>query len=375
MERAMIPTLELTPQAILDGIHDGVYVTDTERTILYWGKGAERITGWSAAQVVGTRCQDRILCHTDTEGRPLCGEGNCPLYRCMRTGKGSRSPMIVFAQTRAGGRIPLQVSVQPLRDGDGQVIGGVETFRDLSAEYADLRRAHAIQLHSLPRELPGDPRIRFASRFTPCDIIGGDFYAVARLDADRYGLFLADITGHGVPAALYTMFLKSLWDHYQLRMEEPAWFAQTISERLRNLTLEDEPFAAALCALFDLRKCELRIVAAGNPPPLIMRATGGWETPDIRGLPLGLEEATSFEEAVIGLHSGDGVLFFTDGAIEVSDATGDRPGLAGLRRILEEMRYADAPAPALTALEERLLGASDRIRFDDDMTFVDVRIA
>jgi sigma-B regulation protein RsbU (phosphoserine phosphatase) len=373
----MLRAVELSPEAVLDAISDGVYVTDTERTILYWSKGAERITGWSAAHVVGTRCSDNILCHTDTDGRRLCGQDSCPLYRCVHTGKGSRAPLVVFAQTRKGKRIPLQVSVRPLRDAGGEVVGGVETFRDLSAEFADVRRAHAIQLHSLPRELPGDPRIRFASRFIPCDVIGGDFYAVARLDADRYGLFLVDITGHGVPAALYTMFLKSLWDHYQLRMMEPAWFAQTISERLRDLTLGDEPFATALCALFDLRKLELRIVAAGNPPPLVMRAAADWETPPVRGLPLGLAEATSFEEAVVSLCRGDGVLFFTDGAVEITDATGSRPGRAGLTHILQDLGYAGAPEPesALAALEERLLRASDRIRFDDDVTFIDVRVA
>jgi sigma-B regulation protein RsbU (phosphoserine phosphatase) len=369
----MVRAVDLTPEAILDGVADGVYVTDTSRTIQYWSKGAERITGWPAAQIVGQRCHDNVLCHTDKDGRQLCGEEQCPLHRCIRTGQSSQGPVVLFAQTRAGRRIPLQVSVRPLRNAAGEVIGGVETFRDLSAEFADVRRARAIQLHSLPRELPGDPRIRFASRFIPCDVIGGDFYAAARLDADRYGLFLADITGHGVPAALYTMFLKSLWDHYQLRMMEPAWFARTVSERLRDLTLDNGPFASALCALFDLRKLELRVVAAGNPPPLVMRAAGPWETPHVRGLPLGLAEATTFEEAVVALQSGDGVLFFTDGAIEITDPAGQRQGLPALTRVLQELGYPGAE-PAFAALEERMLRASDRIRFDDDVTFIDARM-
>ncbi len=369
----MVTVGDLTAEAILDGVSDGIYVTDTARTILYWSKGAERITGWPAEQVIGQRCRDNVLCHSDKDGRRLCGEEQCPLYRCMRTGKSSQVPLVLFARTRTGGCIPLQVSVRPLRNAGGEIIGGVETFRDLSAEFADVRRAHAIQVLSLPRELPGDPRIRFTSRFIPCDVIGGDFYAVARLDADRYGLFLADITGHGVPAALYTLLLKSLWDHYQLRMKEPPWFAQTVSERLRDLTLDGDPFAAALCALFDLEKGELHVVAAGNPAPLVMRATGTWETPNVRGLPLGLAETTTFAEAVVVLHSGDRVLFFTDGAVEITDDAGKRPGLPNLVRILQELGYPAAD-PAFPALEERMLQASDRIRFDDDVTFIDARL-
>jgi phosphoserine phosphatase RsbU/P len=364
----------LTPEMVLESITEGVYVTDTDRKILYWGGAAERITGWSAKEVVGKHCHDGVLCHIDKDGHTLCGELYCPLYRSIVTDKSSNSPIIMFAKTKSGERVPLQVAVSPLHNDAGEVIGGVETFRDLSDEYADIERAHKIQSLALQNDLPPDPRIGFAARYIPHDVIGGDYYAIARLDADRYGFFLADVMGHGVPAALYTMFLSSLWGSHQALLAQPAQFANAVGDRLHLLIQEDEPFATALCALFDLKRGVLRLVGAGNPPPLVARADGSWENPHVAGLPLGMFKASEYEETVITLRSGDRVLFFTDGAIEIADSRGTCLGVQGLMRILREEGYPDAD-PVFDTVETKLLSASDRIRFDDDVTFVDVLIA
>lgn len=369
----MSTTDGLTPEIILDAINEGVYVTDAARKIVYWGKAAERILGWRAEEVVGKHCHDGVLCHIDKDGHSLCGELYCPLYRSMLTGRGSDSPIIMFAQARDGARVPLQVAVSPLRDAAGRVIGGVETFRDLSAEFADLQRVREIQFLSLQHDLPADPRIRFTTHYMPHDVIGGDYYAIARLDEDRYGLFLADVAGHGVPAALYTMFLSSLWSNHRHLLIHPTHFAQAINEKLHSLIREEEPFAAALCGLLDLKHEELRLVGAGNPAPLVIRAHGSWEHPAVAGMPLGLFKGTKYEETVIPLRRGDCVLFFTDGAVEVMDPRGACLGIEGLMRILRERDYPGA-GPAFEAIEAGLLAASDRIRFDDDVTFVDVRV-
>lgn len=368
-------TQELTSQMVLDSLNEGVYVTDLDRTIRYWGKAAERITGWPAREVVGRRCRDGILCHVDKDGHPLCGEEYCPLHRSIVTGQRSVVPIMVLAQTCDGGHVPLQVAVSPLRNSAGEVIGGVETFRDISHEVADINRARKIQMLSLQQELPADPRIRFTTRYVPHDIIGGDFCSVARLNPDQYGFLLADVMGHGVPAALYTMFLSSLWASHQPLLVQPTEFARVVGDRLEQLIEEDEPFAAALCGVFDLARGELRFAAAGNPPPLITRADGTWEEPQAGGPPLGLLRGAEYEQTVVPLHAGDSVLFFTDGATEIGTASGSAEmlGSEGLRRILEEVGYPAADPP-FDEIEGRLLAASDRIRFDDDLTFLNVRI-
>ena len=127
--------------AIINSLSDGVYVCNLDRRITYWSKSAERITGWSVADVVGRQCFDNVLCHIDKDGHKLCGEEYCPLHRAMVTDTGSRGSLLVYAQAKDGQRIPMQVSVAPIRDAAGRVIGGVETFRDASTMVHDLARA------------------------------------------------------------------------------------------------------------------------------------------------------------------------------------------------------------------------------------------
>ena len=189
-------------EVILDCLSDGVYVCDRDRRIAYWSKSAERITGWQPEYVVGRLCLEDILSHEDKDGHRLCGEEHCPLHRAMVTGDTTSVPMIVFARGRDGRRIPMQVTAVPIRNEVGEVVGGVETFRDVSPLLVDLERAKKIQAQTLDKDLPDDPRLRFSIYYVPHDIVGGDYYAVKELDEGRYGFLLTDMEGHGLVAAL-----------------------------------------------------------------------------------------------------------------------------------------------------------------------------
>ncbi len=366
--------LNCDPRAVLDSLNDGLYVADRDRRIVYWGKSAEKITGWQAGDVLGKRCADDVLCHIDKDGHQLCGEEHCPLYRAMVTGQGSTTPVILFARGRDGRRIPMQISVAPVRDSAGEVIGGVETFRDLSGKFHDLRRVKKIQSLALRKEVPADSRIRISTHYVPHDIIGGDYYAMAQLDADRYGFLIADVTGHGVAAALYTMYLSSLWEANRQLITTPGEFAATVNRSLCDLIKEEEPFAAALCGVLDLSRGELRMAGAGNPPPILIRNGNEYEQLNCSGLPLGLMEEAGYEETVVNVRSGDCLLFFTDGAIEISLPGGGYLDSDGLVAVLKGLGYPNSNV-TLAAIEEELLRRSDRIRFDDDLTLLEMRIS
>ena len=129
---------------ILNTLAEGAYITDTQRRIVFWNKAAERITGWAAAEVVGRTCFDNILCHVDKDQHPLCGKEYCPLHRSIITGQASEAPLLVYARTTGGRRIPVEVTVSPLRDAAGAVVGGVELFRDASESVAEMERALSL---------------------------------------------------------------------------------------------------------------------------------------------------------------------------------------------------------------------------------------
>lgn len=118
---------------ILDDLHEGLYLVDRDRVIQYWNKAAERISGFKADEVVGKSCSENILTHVDGEGCSLC-LGECPL--AMSIADGDARETEVFLHHKDGHRVPVSVRVSPLKDPEGEIIGGVELFSDISSEKA-----------------------------------------------------------------------------------------------------------------------------------------------------------------------------------------------------------------------------------------------
>jgi PAS domain S-box-containing protein len=358
---------------ILDSLNDGLYVCDKDRRILYWSKSAERITGWTAMEVVGHRCLDDILIHEDKDGRRLCGEEFCPLHRSMVTNTASTCPVIVFGQTKNGGRLPMVVSVAPIHDAEGRVVGGVENFHDFSEAYQDLERAKRIQMLSLEFDPPQDDRVKFASFYLPHDMIGGDYYGISRLDADCYGFFLADVMGHGVAAALHTMHLSSLWGRYSQSIISPSEFAGLVNRELSKI-VKGESFATAVCGIIDAASKTVRFVSAGGPPLILLKRDGDASQFNTCGMPFGMFADAEYEEKVFSCVSGDCLLMFTDGAIEIQDASGHMLNTEGLLSILKSLGYPQSCID-IEPLQKALLSFSNGIRLEDDLTFFEARFS
>ena len=291
----------------------------------------------------------------------------------MITGGTSTVPLIVFAQGKDGNRIPMQVSVSPIRNPGGEIIGGVETFRDMSAVLADLERAKRIQTLSLEQDLPEDARVRFSTFYTPHDIVGGDFYAIRQLDPDQYGFLLADVMGHGVAAALHTMHLSSLWGRFHHLLTSPAEFAGTVNNELAKV-VKDESFATAICGVIDAKQRTLRFVAAGGPPVVVFRPSGAMEQLESSGSPFGVMSDMAYDEVEAQLDKADCLLLFSDGAYEIHNAQDELLGVEGLARILKQSGYPESGIQ-MAAVEEQLLRFSNAIRLDDDVTFIEVRFS
>jgi len=364
---------QLGVPAVLNTLADGAYVTDLDRRIIFWNEAASRITGWPAAAVVGRSCSDNLLVHIDKDGRPLCGKESCPLHRSIVTGQTSANPLLVFAQKQDGTRIPVEVTVAPLRDPHGQVVAGIELFRDLTTGMEDLLRAQLIQESALQCPVPADARVRFEFRYTPNDIVGGDFYRVEQVDADRYTMLVADVMGHGVAAALYTMQLRSLWEDWREELNYPGAFLGRINQRLHALARAAGYFATAVCVNYNAATGAVRYVRAGHPAPLLARADGALESLPKQQPALGMFPDLRYEESATQLATGDALLLFTDGALEVTNAAGAELGLAGLEQLWRAEANGASPATVdLANLEERLLRFSNQIHLPDDLTLFKV---
>jgi serine phosphatase RsbU (regulator of sigma subunit) len=266
----------------------------------------------------------------------------------------------------------MQVAVAPIRNDAGEIIGGVETFRDASEMVHDLERAKAIQQVALQHDVPDDARVTFVTHYVPHAIVGGDFYAIQRLGEDQYVVMLADVMGHGVAAALYTMHLSQLWERYYRLLDSPAVFTAKVNHELANVVKTDESFATAVCGHVNLKDGIFRFSGAGGPPVLLMRADGSYECLESSGLPLAVMEDTSYEEVSIEIRTGDSLLLFSDGAIEIHNADGEMLDIDGLVAILRDHGYP-ACSIEMDALEEDLLKYSNAIRLEDDLTLIEIR--
>ncbi|MDY0189299.1 MAG: sensor domain-containing diguanylate cyclase [Desulfuromonas sp.] len=185
---------------MLDNLSEAVYGVDKERRILYWNRAAEQLTGYSAEEVVGLKCEQGPLQHVDEINVPLCEE-NCPLACCIATGKDQEK--LVFALHKNGQRIPVLVKTSAIPSADGEILGAVEIFSD-AAELLQtremnkelLRQTHLDALTGVPnKQALWDALDREWFRFkrynTPFSLLAIDIDYFRQLN-DAYGCATGD---------------------------------------------------------------------------------------------------------------------------------------------------------------------------------------
>ncbi len=174
-------------KTLLDNLHDGVYFVDRNRTITYWNKGAERITGYKATEVVGKSCSDNILVHVDKDGHSLCTT-ICPLKNVMNDGRERNEEL--FLHHKDGHRVPITIRVIPIYDDQGEMIGGVETFTDNTPAAVALERLAELERLAYVDAVTGLANRRYAeitlnARIEELQRYGWHF-GVLFIDIDRF---------------------------------------------------------------------------------------------------------------------------------------------------------------------------------------------
>jgi PAS domain S-box-containing protein len=112
-------------RVVLDRLREGAYTVNPRRQITYWNPAAERITGFTSAEVVGRYCADNILIHIDHCGTNLCRRG-CPLTQTLQWGEPHESDL--FLHHRSGHRVPVAVRAAPIHGAGGAIVGAIELF-------------------------------------------------------------------------------------------------------------------------------------------------------------------------------------------------------------------------------------------------------
>jgi len=164
----------------------------------------------------------------------------------------------------------------------------------------ELKLAARVQQDFLPKSMPKIGPLRFHTLFRPAAHVSGDLYDVMRLDESHVGFYMADAVGHGVPAALLTMFIKHALQTKEIdprgkgyRLLEPSEALRRLNERLIDQNLSHSTFATALYGTIDVETLDVTIARAGHPHPIVLRADGWSEALIAEGSLLGIfpEEA------------------------------------------------------------------------------------
>jgi PAS domain S-box-containing protein len=376
----------------LDEAAEGIAISDPSRPdnpLIYCNRGFEQLTGYTRAEAVGRNC--RFLQGPGTDRSSLN-----EIRSALRDERPCRVELLNYRKD--GTPFWNRLSITPVRDADGHTTHfiGVQTdvtaYRDALEEVRrardelaqanermrrGLELAGRLQQALLPDRAPEVAGAQFAWLYEPCEELAGDILNVFRLGPQQVGVYVLDVSGHGVSAALLSVTL-SRWLGLQAArhaagqadadMTEPA----DVAERLNRDFQLDTRFGQYFTLLYGVLDCEawaFRYVSAGHPPLAVVPADGPPRTAEVSGFPIGIVDEPRYETQRLPLAGGDRVMLYTDGLVEASDAEGEPFGADRLLAELERTREQDLSS-SLPAVVEAARAHRGGGGFADDVSLV-----
>jgi sigma-B regulation protein RsbU (phosphoserine phosphatase) len=205
---------------------------------------------------------------------------------------------------------------------------------------------------------------------------GGDYYDFFPLADGKWGIFLADVSGHGTPAAVLMAVTHSIAHTYPGPCKPPAKMLEYLNHHLSiRYTTKSETFVTAFYGIYDPERRELAFVCAGHNPPRLKRCRDAKvvSLDRVGGLPLGISDQERYEECVQVLRPGDQLVFYTDGITDARNPAGEMFGLERLDEVLGGCPQvaSDLLNTVLQAVEQFAAGRPP----DDDRTLLVAKIS
>ncbi len=182
----------------------------------------------------------------------------------------------------------------------------------------ELKLAARLQQDFLPRKLPEIGQVKFQTLFRPAGHVSGDLYDVMRLDESHIGFYMADAVGHGMPAALLTMFLKQALVTKETfsggyRLLEPSVTMSRLNEALVEQNLSHATFATAIYGYINTKTLQVTFARGGHPNPMVMTRSGELRTVTSDGSLLGIFPGEQFSQTTFQLLPGERFFIYSDG--------------------------------------------------------------
>jgi sigma-B regulation protein RsbU (phosphoserine phosphatase) len=374
-------------------------------TYEYIGRYIKELTGYDQTELT-PELWDSLILHTEQKGELQyleLAEAN----RLVRSGQVERWQADVEIRTRSGEIRWVTDMSTVLRDADGACFGCLGVLQDiterkvaeqhlarLSAELhrrnaqmeADLAMAREVQqalIRGMPVEFPrgagpDTPRLQFSKRYLPAEMLAGDFMEILPISGEEVGVFIGDVMGHGVRAALLTTFLRGLMEELVPVVSDPGRLLTKMNRSFHSVfgQSEDLIFATAIYLVIHVPTGVTRLANAGHTKLLHLRpgadGDGALTMPGGRSQPaLGIVEDYQFTSAELSLGEGESLLLYTDGLLEAGDAAAQQYGRQRMLDYLQQ-HLPSATGPLLDGLITDVRAFTGSEAFEDDVCLLAV---
>ncbi len=360
-------------ETMFDSITDPIILVTPDFTIERLNSAAAKMIGEDFRLIIGKKCYEKF------HGQPnLC-------TFCPHSGA---------YQNEQKGNISVHKRIDnidhifdlryfPLYDKNGHVRSVVEHYVDitegekakrcLEEEFLTIKEeiqvAKNIQNALLPPELPKISGLKIEVHYKPVEEIGGDLYDFIPVNSENWGVIIADVSGHGIPASLMSAMAKmSFYNHTPGNLSTLDVFEKVNKDLFNNLMMEY--YISGEYLIFDTLNHTMRYSRAGHPEGLLFRAeTGQIEKLFTRGYFLGIMNNGEYEQGEYKLNKGDRIMLYTDGLMEMENPSGVKFGIENLRRILRENSHENlenVKAAFISSTENYRQGKKP----EDDVTFI-----
>ena len=392
MDKSKTPDVEFIFESLMDTLPDAIYFKDRESRFIKINRACAEKQRWSSSDVIKGKTDFDVFSKEHAE------QAFADEQRIIETGE----PLvgIVEKETWDDGTVSwVSTTKMPLRDDDGNIVGTFGISRDItkhkeaqikSRRFADeirqikkgmeedVRMAGELQKTFFPRNYPTFPKgvssekscVDFLHHFRSCSDVSGDYCTVFPLSDTEAGIFLCDIQGIGLRAALGTALICGIVQEIAPEGFSPGAYLERVNRLLVPLLSQDSIHLdiKAFYLVLNLETGLVRFASAGHPSPLWMKSDGSatWLQEKQCGDPLAMNIDTRYLTGKQYVTAGDSVVLYTDGLLSVS---GKKGAFYGKERLLESAKKHQGKelSTFFQALETDALAFSPEGRFSDDV--------
>ncbi len=377
-------------KSILDSITDAYYEVDLHGKLIFCNRQLIDLYGYSMEETIGMKYTDYMDKKTSQEVFNVFND-------VYKTGKPSK--IISYSVIhKSGEKKYIEISVALIKDLNDNITGFRGIARDVTEfktiELAliesekklrernsviewDLENARIIQKSIVSAVIPKIPGIKIECRYLPLDAVGGDYFSITPLSEGGIGVFIGDVSNHGVSAALFLSLLKAMTDRVCRKFSlKPKDYLTDLNKKMTgNMPMS---FLTCIYGLFEHlenRQVRFTFSKAGHPQPILHQAsTGNIITLKAKGTLIGMFEDIRNDESSIVLSKGDRLYLYTDGLPEAANINGGLLGFEALPEIIKETNSESLKKTLDLIIEKANEFKGITLPFQDDIILIGFEI-